>query len=531
MLKPWISVGLVFILTGLSNVLHADSNSSETLTAQKGLFRLLSADVNEQDEYHFRTSVQYFYQRDLLKDSQNSTVDASEATLGFGYALLPEIHLSAFGGFKRTTSEPDVGSTGPGLSAGSQTINHVRGGVAVTGTYDVGQWMSLSPQRLTAGLSLSVNLGQRLTRFLNAPDVSPTFILTHDQSDAKLFPYRTHFNVGYRMANADRIFDDSDTYVLDFDALAYDMYSSQVITTGLGIELPFEDFCPSLEFAMNKPMDQSLSRAPKWVTLGLKGNPFPQKNIEIFGAVDFGISSFKAHPISVNARPVSPAVPLWNAVFGFGISQFGRRAGEVGVNQREYETVKKSLTERERMISGLERDLEFNTVQGRVIDAQTKLPMEGVEISMPENGDFKASKTAADGKFVRYFRSLSAGRVVFAKEGFESSSKFLSLKPGERVTVDIELKKATGETLADFVATVTDASGRGVGARVSLKHVDTGEVTVGTADPTGQLNLKVKEGRYLVEIRADGYRAKGDQIEFQRGKTVLRSFSLDSSGP
>lgn len=519
-MKLKLSVALLSLLAPTLIV----AESSETITAQKGLFRLLSADVNEQAAYHFRTAIQYFQQADLIKDSNESTIRATQASLGFGYALTPHIHLNAYGGFKLTTREPEVISVGQ-VNPGTESIDIVKSGLAVTGTYDVGQFMALKPNRFTAGLSLWVNLG-KITRFIEGPDVVPTAIFTGDFTDAKLFPFRTHLNVGYRLNNSKRYFDEDAPVVTDFDRVGTETFDSQAILLAAGIEIPFQDVNPSMEVHMQRALDAGWKNSPSWVTLGLKGKPFPQKNIEVFGAVDVGLSQFKA--TAVSQKPVVPAVPLWNAVLGFGISQFGRRANEVGVDQREYDTVKKNLAEREVMIAGLEKDLEFNVFRGRVLDAETKQPLAGVQISLPESADFKPSTTEDDGKFVRYFKSIPGSRLLFTKEGYESSSKFLALRPGEKVSADIELRKAVGENLADFVATITDDQGRPVAARVSLRSIETGELSVGTADPQGQLSLKIKEGKYLVEIRADGFKTMGDQIEFARGKTVLRNFSLQA---
>jgi len=500
---------------------------TETVRAERGLYRLMSADINEEDAYHFRTSIQYFFQSDLLKDTNESSIQGTEATLGFGYALLPQVHLNIHGGFRQIQQDPEVVSVGS-VNPGTVSAEVVKAGAGITGTYDIGQWMNLKSNRLVAGLNLWINLS-RITRFFSGPDIVPTLIVTGDFTDAELFPIRAHFNAGFRYHNSERYFESSDTSVRDFDRLATESFESSVIQAAIGFEFPFEYVNPSIEAHLQKPMDTGFSQAPKWVTIGLKGRPFPQKNIELFGAADFGLSTFKATSAASSVYPDSSAVPLWNAVLGFGISQFGRRAGEVGVDRREYEAVKQNLDEAKVTIAGLEKDLEFNVVKGRVIDAQTKKALAGVKVSMPENADFKASETMADGKFVRYFKALPGSRLMFSKDGYEASSKFLALQPGERVSADIELKKSSGENLADFVASILDEQGKPVAASVSLKNIETGEKILGTADPQGQLSLKVPEGRYLIEIRADGFRSIGDQVAFTRGKTVLRSFSLTTN--
>lgn len=513
--KLWFAISLI-----LQPILTHGASTSETIDSRRGLFRLLSADINEPDAYNFKTSVQYSYHKDLLKDIDESTVQSTEAGLAFGYALLPQLQLAAHGGFRTIERRPQEANSS--ANPANESVALATMGAAVTGTYDLANMFSLQTQRLTTGLSVWINFS-RITRFFKGVDVIPTAIFSGDFTDSQLFPFRVHANAGFRYKSSKRYFENTSD-VTDLERLGTKSFKSSVIQGGLGFEFPFEYMNPSLEAHIYKAMDTSFMNSPKWITLGLKGRPFPQKNIEVFGAADIGLSTFKA--TASGTEPKVHAVPLWNAVFGFGIGQFGRREGEVGVNQKEYDAVKKDLSESKTIIGGLERDLEFNTVRGRVIDAETKRPMSGVSITAPETPEIKSSTTADDGRFVRYFKALPGNRLVFSKEGYESSSKFLSLRPGERVTVDIELKKSTGENLADFVATITDQNGQGVAARLTLRRIDTGEISVVNSDAQGQLTMKVAEGRYLVEIRAEGFRGIGDQVEFTRGKTILRTFSL-----
>jgi hypothetical protein len=505
---------LPFIIT-----FSLSAESSQTLTARKGLFHLLSADVLETSEYHFVTSVQYFRDPNLLEDANRSVIRGSKASLAFGYALTPHIHLSAHGGFHQVVRTPQ--QVDPSTDPGSESIDLAKGGVAATLAYDLGKFMKLPTNRFTGGVSIWLNL-EKTVRILKAPDIQPTLILSGDFTDYQLFPWRTHLNLGFKLANGKRYFDSSDT-VTDLDRFATQTATSPALVAAWGFELPFGPVTPSAEVHLHKVLDASFMKSPKWVTLGLKGRPFPQKNIELIGAVDVGLTSFDA---TTTGTPVVGPVPLWNAIVGFQISQFGRRAGEVGVNRREYEAVRQSLAERETMIAGLRRDLEFNTIQGLVIDAETKKPMAGVEISLPESSEFKASQTDEKGQFVRYFRSLPGARLVFRKEGFESSSKFVSLKPGERLTVDIEMKKAKGENLADFVASITDEAGIPQAATVTLTNTSTTEVVIGTVDQSGQLAMKVPEGEYMIEISASGFQQKREQTVFTRGKTLIKTFTL-----
>lgn len=515
-----LSIALAFIVFPF--LVAANLRSSETLQGQKGLFRLLSADINEKSAYHFRTSMEYAQHDELLKDVNNSSVRITKATLGFGYALLPQVLLSGHSGFNITSRKAQTASGG--LSSGQETLDLIKSGAAITGTYDVGQWMNLDPMRFTAGLSLWMDLS-KITRFFQGVNIVPTLIATGDFIDNAVVPFRVHGNLGFRPANGGRYFD-SDSGVSDFERTATETINSFAMTGGAGVEFPMGVINPSLEFQVVKVANASVSRSPKWVTAGLKGRPFPQKNIELFGALDVGLSSFSKQGTTL-VKPEVGALPLWNVMLGFGISQFGRRAGEISVDELEYNQTKRALEEKNIVVAGLQKDLEYNTVQGRVVDALTKMPMEGVTLSFPESADLKPVKSDADGRFVRYFRNLAGARLLFSKEGYESSSKFLALKPGERLQVDIELKKSTTELLADFVATIATAQAKGIPATVTFTNIQTGETTTALADASGQVILKLREGTYRIEMKADGFKTITDQIEFNRGKTVLRSYTME----
>ena len=503
----------------------ANIRSSETIRAQKGLFRLMSADINEASAYHFRTSLEYFQQKDLLKDIDDSTIKDTKATLGFGYSLTPHIHLNAHGGFNIASSTPSPAST---TATGGQSIDLIKAGAGVVGTYDIGEYLwNLPANRFTGGFSLWVDFS-KITRFFAGPNIIPTFILSGDFVDNPVVPYRVHLNTGFRMANGARYYGKSSA-VTDFDRFVTETINSPAVTVGTGVEFPFFTVTPSLELHMEKVMNTSFSNTPKWLTAGLKGKPFPQKNVEVFSAVDVGLSSFKATPLG--QKPDSSPVPLWNVVVGFGIAQFGKRAGEVGVDQLEYDSVRNALTSKEKTLAQLQKDLEYNTLQGQVVDADTKKPISGVLISFPESTELKSSGTDDSGRFVRYFRTLPGARLLFSKDGYESSSKFVALKPGERLNVDIELKKSSGVSLAEFIATITDENGQGIETTITFTNLKTTETTVIRSDSNmGQVNMKIAEGSYRIEIKSTGFKTATDTIEFKKGKTVLRSYLLIRQG-
>lgn len=508
-----------------STPIFASETTSETLDARKGLFRLLSAEVLEKGAYHFRTSMEFFEQSDLLKDTEESKVRDTKANLAFGYALTPYLLLSGQGGFNIASRTPKAAAGS--VSAGSDSINLIRGSLAGTAYHDMSSWLSLRENRIVAGFSLWIDFS-KITRFIEGPNIVPTAMFTGDFSDNEAAPYRLHLNFGFRPANGKRFYDDA-TIPKDYDRFVTDTINSWAWTSAFGVEFPMNDINPSAEIHMVKTADTGFSETPKWISIGLKGKPFPTKNIELFGGADIGVSSFKASTATV--KPDSPVVPLWNAFIGFAVNQFGLREGDTTVSLAAYNKLKTTVGEQEAQLQGLKKDLEYNVVQGRVIDATTKQALPGVTFSFPESPDLKSFKSDADGKFVHYFKSLIGNRLVVSMEGYDDSSKFLSLKPGERVSAEIELRKANPNSqLADFVATVTSESGVGIVANVRLSNVQSGQAVLGTTDANGQIAFKVMEGNYRLDIVAANLRPISEIVEFQKGKTVLRSYMLTSLG-
>jgi hypothetical protein len=516
----------ILALLFLSISTLGNERTSETLDARKGLYRLLAAEMLDKGAYHFRTSMEFFEQNELLKDTDLSKVRDTKATLAFGYALTPYLLLSAEGGFNIASRTPKTAAGA--TSAGSDAINLTRGALAATGYFDMSPWFRWNPHRLVAGFSLWIDFS-RITRFIDSPNIIPTAMFTADFTDNATAPFRIHLNAGFRPANGKRFYDDA-TIPKDYDRFVTDTINSWAWTTGLGLEFPLTYVNPSAELHMVKTANTGFGETPKWVTVGLKGKPFPTKNIELFGGADIGISSFKATPTGI--KPDAPVVPLWNAFIGFAVSQFGLREGETTVSEAAYNKLKSTLNDQDVVLQGLKRDLEYNVIQGRVVDATTKQPLVGVSFTFPENPDLKGFRSDSEGRFVHYYKNLTGSRLVVAMEGYDASSKFLSLKPGERVTVDIELKKANpNNNLADFVANITNEAGLGLVANVRLTNTQTGQAVIGTTDSSGQISFKVMEGSYRLDIVAANMRPLNEMVVFEKGKTVLRSYMLTVTAP
>jgi len=240
------------------------------------------------------------------------------------------------------------------------------------------------------------------------------------------------------------------------------------------------------------------------------------------------LSQYKA--TALTARPDTHAVPLWNAILGFGISQFGKKPNEVEIDATELNKTRNQLKERNDTLYALKSDLGYNTVTGKVVDAETKQPMSGVIISFPEQPQIRRTMTNDKGEFIRYFPNLAGSRMVFSKEEYADSTKFLALKPGESVKVEIELAKGGVEMIGDLQVAVTKSDGTAViGAEILVISEALKIENKGTTDSAGNFGLKLPEGDYSVEVRAPGFVTRKDMVQVKAGSAVIRAYGLTAS--
>jgi hypothetical protein len=522
--KTYIVLSFIFILSAANQLLAQQAMPSETLDGRKGVFRLISADINDEGAYFFRTSMEYFQDTSLLDDQRNST--GSKGTFAFGYALFPELLLTGNGGFR-------VSSIETGNFKQNYIVNSFQ--LGATGTYDLGARMFNEERRLMAGLSLMIDFS-RPERFAKGIGVQPRFMVTTDYSDLQPVGVRWHLNAGINPAKDKRYFNPAKTITVGaqtepfykaFDYFAYQAHRKMSLPVATGVELPFWVVTPSVEAHWDYVFGAKFRDQPKWVTVGLKTRPFPQKNIEIFGAADIGLSNMKAVPDT--ERPDTHPVPMWNAIIGFGISKFGKRPNEVEIDSGELEETRLNLKERNEMLSALKADLAYNTVTGRVLDAETKMAMPGVTVSFPEQAQIRKTVTNDKGEFARYFPNLAGSRIVFSKEGYADSTKFLALKPGEAVRVDIQLARGGSDKIGDLKLSVTDESGKALpDAEIFLINQDTKAESKAMTDASGNVGIQLPQGLYSVEVRIEGYVVRKDTIEIRAGSAVIRSYALSS---
>jgi uncharacterized membrane protein len=153
--------------------------------------------------------------------------------------------------------------------------------------------------------------------------------------------------------------------------------------------------------------------------------------------------------------------------------------------------------------------------------------MAGVLISFPDLERMRPIRTNSNGEFLRYFANFS-GRIQFSAEGFETATQFYNLRPGEAITANVELKKATAQSLGDFVLSLMNEGGEGIEAQITLINTQSNEETSISTDSSGRVSLKLAAGSYRVLVRAEGYLPVRDQIQMETGRAVLRAYTLNA---
>ena len=145
------------------------------------------------------------------------------------------------------------------------------------------------------------------------------------------------------------------------------------------------------------------------------------------------------------------------------------------------------------------------TFSGVVTDAETKVPIKGVEVyvSDPESGaDVMTGTTDENGAFALKFKQLGTYNVLFKAAGYDMvSSEEVPFEGNFDITVEMQ------KTVRTFSGTVTDAESHAAiaGASVAL-YKGEDKVAEATTGADGSFEIKVKDQAvFSLVVKAEGY--------------------------
>jgi len=172
-------------------------------------------------------------------------------------------------------------------------------------------------------------------------------------------------------------------------------------------------------------------------------------------------------------------------------------------------------------------DQERVTIQGRVVDEVTRVPLAGVEVSFEPLG--LRVQTDSNGQFEVKGLRKGVYELVLSLAGYQrTSGDFTVLNEGSFVTSMIPLNAAGALSSGRFVGRITDGeSGKALGSvDVQIAAVFMGGVT----NDAGRFDMPaVPPGRYAVGFSSLGYATRIDTVEIVSGQTsdVKVRLSLD----
>ena len=520
---------------------HGLSLAAHSITGQKGLYRVLDANVESKGDFHLNLHLRASYaSRDTVFLNQNDPLDTvvvsdafgnGDFNFNIGYDILDYVSFS-FGGVLLgdaiDTDNDDILKRRPPRydtllgfdtlavkkflgwrNRRSVGIGDLEGGVKFS--YPV---IHNEPEDLkwTLGLypfftaptgvgridslmqrgAVDVNSGGVYRLFTtNAFDYGFLFLTSLKTPGES--PILFHGNIGYNIHN----------HVKGDDTLSGNLTNQLLL--GFGSQVVMGVFTPFVEVTAKQWMhddDDVLGESPILISPGLRFSSKGGFNVDL--GADFRVSTKdEADPDTAYSVPTGwGAAPPWSLHMGFSFN---------------YDFIVPPKAPPAGLIVGI------------VIDAETDKPL-GAMISFPELPDTVAGGIAADPVTGKYEKSIPPGaiRIRADKEGYAPGKKAVVVKEGETIIVDFELKRKVIPK-GKMTGKVTDRfSGAPVGATISFPGT---QVTPVVSDlGTGIYDTYLPPGTYTVEISSEGYISQAAPVAIEQDKTFVQNFELLPKG-
>ncbi|MDD5224287.1 MAG: carboxypeptidase regulatory-like domain-containing protein [bacterium] len=241
----------------------------------------------------------------------------------------------------------------------------------------------------------------------------------------KQFPLRILFNAGYFYDRSQNLAKQQDTQQIlqqNYDQLrafnyALGIGSGGYIDWGLGFEVPQKYLTPFLEFSSQVVYDsangkfRSFTQSPQRITPGLRITPL--ENLGVIVGVDVSAGLNKKFGYTTQGLPQGQAnmqpAPSWAVILGINY-QFGAQ----------------------------KQCPMLGTLTGKVIDIETKLPLENAQITFPETM-LSPVVTDTQGKF-RTYQPEGKVKISAWKEGYFDHSEMIPITSCEETVMDFSLR-------------------------------------------------------------------------------------------
>ena len=167
-------------------------------------------------------------------------------------------------------------------------------------------------------------------------------------------------------------------------------------------------------------------------------------------------------------------------------------------------------------------------VAGRVIDAKTKQPISGAQISYPDARDLSPQTSNADGRFGGY--RLPAGQVQLqaVAKGYKPNNAETTVVVGKTAQATIALQRDPAQMKGRIEVRFFSQAGRPVTAKISFLGDAVG--TMGQGTPKAPFKAEVPAGRHMASVTAKGYPAQQHAVVVRGGETTPVRITLRKPG-
>ncbi|MCH7761086.1 OmpA family protein [candidate division TA06 bacterium] len=540
----WVA-GVAFFWT------HGMGFAAPSITGQKGLYRVLAADVESRGDLHFNFHMRASYvSRDTFFLNQDTTDTVpipvsdfygnGDFNFNIGYDIVDYLSASIGGvlhGDAIDTDNDDLEGRRPPRyesppfdsaavkkylgwrNRRSIGIGDLEGGVKFSYPVihsepeDLKLTLGLYPFftapigtqrdfRIKAKGAVDDNTGG-VFRFFTTNDFDFGFLFLTSLKTPGESPVSFHSNIGYNIHNH---FSGIDTLIQGNDTLfSVSGNIDNQLLLGFGSQVRLGEFAPFIEVSTKRwihDKDDILGVSPVLISPGLRFSTKGGFNFDL--GADFRVSEEnKAIPDSTFYVTTGyGSAPTWSFHLGFSIN---------------YDMIVPPKAPPAGIIVGIVKDAET----GDALSAT---------LSFPEVPDTVLDPISADPASGRYEKSMPPGvvRIQAEKEGYETGQKAVVVKEGETIIVDFQLKRKVIPK-GKMTGKVTDRfTGTPVGATISFPGT---ELTPTVSDlTTGIYSADLPSATYTVEISAEGYISQAAPIVIEQDKTFVQNFELLPKG-
>jgi len=455
-----------------------------SIGAAAGLFRTYQATGLEPGTFGLSLMTEYFGGSDVVRQE-----DRTRRFIGhLSFSWTPIEHLEVFVQMHGRATTNTLGNPELIQSIGDTRIGLKGFGEIIPGLHLGGLLAFQAPAGAnTVGLDFS------------AFSLDIIAIATADLRALADVPLRFHLNVGYLLDRSERLF----PFILErVERFGHHVHDYDRVLLGLGIDVPIDYVTPRLEWRLEIPngapcdsgvlqpcvTDNGFSAYPHWLTIGAATAPF-MDDLAFHAGLDLAITTKESQG--------TPAVPGWNLMLGMSYNLNPR--GQVVVVEPP-------------VMDDVAPAAATGMVVGRIVDAETGAPLEGVIIRYAD-ATYTSQITGPDGRFRTFDFPIGAGVTLEIEHPAYVTRSF-------EVTITETPREGTIELVPDFTGTrlsgtVTSSAGRPVAATITLQGPDAQTIET-NAD--GTYVVDVEPGAYRVFVSAPGFAGSAEALTLEPGR-------------